>query len=99
MAYIRYAAAPDSIGVGRQARHVSYEEDTGASWVAEVDEVRAGEEEITAGDYFIAVETNRLHNATIPAPEPAAPTPPPGPTLAERVALLESRVAAVERTR
>lgn len=77
MPFIRYDQQPLALEQGRTATGVSYEDDTLASWVAEVDAVLTGEREITKEDYAAAAKANAEHNAAIPAPvvEPAPPSP------------------------
>lgn len=74
MPYISFAQHPGSIGVGRQARNSSYEEDTRGNFVAEVDEVLPGETEIDAATFAIMTAANGSHNAAIP-PVVIAPLP------------------------
>ena len=75
MSYITYATAPDSLGVGRQARGVSYETDTGSNWVAEVDAALSSETVIDQATYDTQVSANDTHNAALPPPPAPAPAP------------------------
>jgi hypothetical protein len=77
MPYISIATKPDSIGVGRTARRASYRADSGADWVAEVDEVRPSEIEISEAAYLATAAANATYNAALPpAPAPARPLSP-----------------------
>lgn len=75
MPFIQLPKAPDSLGEGRQARGVSYQADSGAGWVAEVDEVGPGEKEISEQVYRAALVANEAHNDALPEPEPPAASP------------------------
>jgi hypothetical protein len=88
MPHIRFDMKPDSIGIGRTAYNVTYEDDTLANWVGEVGEVRDGETEITAEGHAAMSAENIEHNTTI-LPKPA---PVVAPSLAARVAALEAKV-------
>lgn len=74
MPYISAPFMPDTIGEGRTASGVTYQEDDGANWAAQVDEVRAGDTEITADAYAVILAANEAHNDALP--EPPATTPP-----------------------
>lgn len=91
MPYIRFNQQPESVGVGRTSRNVSYKTDTGVDWVAEVDVVLPGETEIVEAAYHATVSANVAYNAAIPPPSPPAP---PAPTTEEKLAALIDAIAA-----
>lgn len=76
MPYIRFDSLPDSFGVGRTVRNVTFRADTRADWVGEVDAVLSSETEIDAVTYEATVKANRAHNETLPTrPAPIAVKP------------------------
>lgn len=75
MPHIKFATQPRSIGIGRQARNISYKEDTLADWVCEVDEVLAGETPIDAAAFNSTAAANSTYNAALPPPSPPPPLP------------------------
>lgn len=93
MPYIRFDKMPDSLGVGRTARGVTYRHDDLSGWVARVDEVRPGETEITEAEYEAMSAANLAYNEALPVPE-APPPPPRVPTMEERIAALEAKLRA-----
>ena len=73
MPYIQHASRPGALREGRQVRNASYEADTSANWVGEVDAIEAGDTEITEDQYKAALATNEQHNGAIPEPKPTPP--------------------------
>ncbi|MCC6238101.1 MAG: hypothetical protein IT299_11095 [Dehalococcoidia bacterium] len=67
---------PDSLGAGRTARNVSFRVDTGDDWVAEVDVVLEGEQEISEEEYWSRRSANTEYIARIPE-RVVEPTPLP----------------------
>ena len=90
MPYISFATQPQTIGVGRSARHVSFKNDTGSDWVGEVDEVLAGETEISEAAFTSRKGANDTYNAALPAPPLVVPPTPPVQMLVEKVAAIDT---------
>lgn len=78
MPFIKYAARPESLGEGREARDAAVHPDTGA-WIAEVDAALKDENVTDEKEHAATVEAARAYELANPPqaiePPPAQPSP------------------------
>lgn len=99
MPYIRFSNSPETIGIGRTASNVSYRHDQ-TNWIAQVDQVLEGEQELTLEEYQAQITQNQEWETQNPEPPQAevilAPT---RPTIEDILAVLPKEITDALDTR